>query len=356
SPNEIIGKISEILYQDKCITLHFIDIVGKLEDNLQQALNRYNTPFEKAVYAQFLTSDFTHNEISTFINETLLSDILDSHVLLTDENILITTKKCKFKDIIEDNIDVNKIGELLEIMKGKVKDRIITLLTNKDFINDLGTILGNNYINSIKELNKSLKELIEKYVDADEKTVNRIQKELVLLIVLYDNYLKDNAAFKESFLYESYRFTKLMKFTKDNDTKIRTGSIYKMKDSNNYIICITPFCDTHNPEKVNGIFKFIVGQPTEAKKVCEKQSDNSFIMALPLDSEKKVGFIDWKLYNTISMNEAELNEQYIKVASLRKEYVQKIINLYLSYQSRAGVNELFYKESSFSGYLINVVS
>lgn len=50
-------------------------------------------------------------------------------------------------------------------------------------------------------------------------------------------------------------------------------------------------------------------------------------------------------FNVTSMDEQELRNKYQKLIVLKKDYVQNIINRYIAYQARAGVNELFFKEA-----------
>lgn len=67
-------------------------------------------------------------------------------------------------------------------------------------------------------------------------------------------------------------------------------------------------------------------------------------------------FIRWDFYHVISMKKEEVLRDCEKISTLRKEYIQNIINRYISYQARAGVNELFSKkltENRFTTYLTN---
>jgi hypothetical protein len=171
---------------------------------------------------------------------------------------------------------------------------------------------------------------------------------LTLLLVLIDNYIKDKENFKSDFKSQMYYFTKLLKYKDKDNRKINTGDIFKSKEGNDYLLCITPFCDAARPKKVDNILKFIVGinENFEAELLSDKK-DNSAITVVPEESTKSMKLIRWKFYHAISKNPDELVEQFEKIATMKKEYIQNILNRYIAYQSRAGVNNIFFKESDY---------
>lgn len=344
-PNEIINKISEILCTDKCITLHFMDCANKLEQNLGVTLTRYNAPFEKAIYSQICSSNVI--DLSGFLNKFLLTSVLDKPNN-PSSNILYEIKREKFRKMLP--LEQEKVKEFVETLKIGINQSLF----DGGFMDDISKVIIEEDTTSLDILENKIKKLLEnkyKHLIKLEK-IESLSKQTLLLILLYDNFIEDNNtdSFKKSFSEQLYLFTKLFKYYDDHPSIIRTGSIFlKNKDNNEeYYLCITPFCDTFRPQKVENYYKFIKGKVTTtySKDDLKNNKDNYFFMAVPIDNERKIKIIKWNFYETIAIQKDDVEKLKLKkIATLKREYIQNVINRYISYQSRAGVDELFFKES-----------
>lgn len=177
------------------------------------------------------------------------------------------------------------------------------------------------------------------------------KEKLLSLLILWPAFFGDETEFSNSYKNEIYNFTKLMKFYEGIDDRIETGAIYYQPATDTYLLCITPYCDTFNTTKVDSYIKFLVGRiepnPT-ANNLKNSDTPNCFYMAVPFAEEKKVKIIKWNFYEVSTLHENDVKSDKLnKLLYLRKEYIQNVLNRYIAYQSRAGVDELFFKESSY---------
>jgi hypothetical protein len=100
---------------------------------------------------------------------------------------------------------------------------------------------------------------------------------------------------------QSNRFARLLKYEIAAPAlPVKTGNIYYDSHSRQYLLCITPFCDTARPSKVGNRFKFVVGRETLATndrlEVLSENSHASFIPAL--DSEG-LSYVTWSFFETV---------------------------------------------------------
>lgn len=341
-PAELIKKISQILLNDKCIPIHIMDSASRLEMSITKAIHKFNAPFEQVLLTQILSSEIKNEGIPKFLDDTLLSSILSDELALQPSNFLFNAKKNRImKALSADSIDIQKITDFFEILNFKGKQAIIDLFKNSRFVEGLKKSFDDEEIVSFESLKTAILSILP-----DPSAKNKIN-EIVLMIFLIVDFIDDSKGFKPSFLEQTYYFTKLLKYVDTAMDKIHTGSIFKRNADDTYLLCITPFCDTHRPDtKVNNIFKFIVGVVVGSDKDMLKNSNDNFACTgVPFDEDKAVKFIKWDFYHVVSLKKEEVFSDCEKMATLRKEYIQNIINRYISYQARAGVNELFFKET-----------
>ncbi|MNN01853.1 hypothetical protein D3C81_1144830 [compost metagenome] len=170
-----------------------------------------------------------------------------------------------------------------------------------------------------------------------------------MLVLLIDEFIADPDSFQNSYYSQLYEFTRLLTYIDEREVGINTGSIYKSKQNpKEYLVCITPYCDIHRPELIGNIYKFIVGTSIDPHPDKLKNDSLKFeVTPVPLADNKTLEFVRWSFFHTNCFNKDELENSYEKVVTLKKEYIQKIMNRYITYQARAGVNEPFYMESSF---------
>lgn len=340
-PAELIRKISQILLSDKCIPIHIMDSASRLEKSITKAIHKFNAPFEQVLLTQILSSEIKNEGIPKFLDDTFLSSVLSDDTVIQPSNFLFSAKRNKIKNVLKaKTIQISNISTFFDVINFKGKQVILDLFKNSEFVEGLEKVFGDEEIISFEDLKTRIRSILP-----NPSLDNKIN-EIVLMIFLIVDYIDNTEGFKNAFLEQTYYFTKLLKFMDTAGEKIHTGSIFKKNDDDTYLLCITPFCDTHRPDKVKDIFKFVVGNIVSSdKELLKNNSDNFACTGVPFDEEKAVKFIRWDFYHVISMKKEEVLRDCEKISTLRKEYIQNIINRYISYQARAGVNELFFKET-----------
>lgn len=195
---------------------------------------------------------------------------------------------------------------------------------------------------------------------------------MVLFILLVENYINEkgyngiNKGFKDSFLEETITFTRMMKFYSESNV-VQTGTIIKRKDrisgNDSFYFCITPVCDIARLNLIGNKYKFLVG--TRVNQLDDNTLKNSsakeHCTSVPDINNKQLIFIKWKFYEveTISKDtiEKEIQTKTTQIiGNMKLDYSQSIINKYIAYQSRAGVYEMFYKESDYIPNFFNIIS
>jgi len=343
----IINEIAAVLLEDKSMVLHIMDSAERLEKTIANSIHRFNSPFEKVLLTQILSSEMTNEDIPSFLDSILISEVLSNQESLSvKENFLFFVRRNKILNVLKDKkVNSSSIEEfqLLVKVKGQIKDFYASPERQIELIN----LIESQDVYSFEQLALNVKEKYENFTNC----IN----DILLFIILISDFLEDKELFKKNFMEQTVRFTKIMKYKQNSENKTETGSIYCRpekidKDEDKcrmqYLICITPFCDTFRPGKnINHLYKFIVGYPLEdVKQLTNTAPDNVAFTGIPNEEMKKMEFVKWEFHNVITLHVSEI-EALSKVATLKKDYIQNIINRYISYQSRAGVDEMFYKDS-----------
>ncbi|UKS26634.1 response regulator receiver domain [Paenibacillus sp. HWE-109] len=362
SPDEIINKIVETLMKDKSTTLHFMACANKLDQELHKTLQKFNAPFEKVMFTQILTSEIPNQKISRFINNTLLSGLLDD-ANDTETHFLFERKKEKLlAALIQHPLnqpDIEYLSTTLALSRD-AKNLIINEYIKPKFMDEITAILTDPNVNSLESFISMIDLNCKKYVQINDKRHIKMVREAVLFLTLWDNFIYEtklqggtNDNFKQSFLAQTIRFTHLMKYSDDN--VIQTGSILK-NINGKYYLCITPLCDTFRPEDIDNKYKFIVGEATNDKDEIKKSNAKYHCSALPIEGDQLI-FIKWKFYQIETFDKSAVHdgELFKNLMTLKRDYVQNIMNKYIAYQSRAGVNEMFFKESNYIENFLGVI-
>lgn len=150
-----------------------------------------------------------------------------------------------------------------------------------------------------------------------------------------------------------------VKFNKDINKKkllniFNKGDIL-IDELGNYYLCITPSCDTFRPDKVNYILTFICGEVKESIHDIQHIKTSEHITIIPND-EGNICSVKWKFYESKSIDlknreDFDMITKCIRPYRLNDIYAQQIINKYIAYFSRVGVDELFIKNSPQIGKL-----
>lgn len=364
-PDQIISKIADKLYENKSIIIHLMDSAVRLDKNLGSALQRFNDSFEKVILSQVITSDIPGYKVADFINGTILSTVMETETEGNSRNFLFSVKKNRIIDQLQkkssyESSELNGLFEILDFQT-KVTSKIALLFSSERFVLELVTLLQNDGIDSLTVFKERYREICKRNLEEMNNPVNpnhetEFIQSIVLFTTLLDNYIQADSkeVFIESFNKEAVKFSKLMKYTSDNTGRVNTGTI--IKKGNKFYLCVTPYCDTYRIGEVDNKFKFLVGdqiEVTEGKHV-KNNGTKHHILSVPMTDDNKFIFIKWKFYDVATIDAGDISKDEV-VITLKKEYIQNILNKYLAYQSRAGVEEIFYKESSYVSNFIRVV-
>lgn len=371
SPDEIIEKISDILIKDKSTTLHFMECVNKLDKNMHKTLQKFDNPFEKVLFSQIFTSDIPNNEITSFINNTLLSDLMDEYSQETDTHFLFERKKEKIRNVIHgESIPEDFIKDLIDLLNiKKGSSLIIDQFKKQDIYTELNELLIDPQTISFESFREGIEKICRKYTE--KKDISQIVNDFLLFILLIENYINEaenctnqKLAFKESFFRETVMFTKMLKYY-SHSSKIQTGTILRDALCGKYYLCITPVCDIARLEDVDNKYKFIVGtlneSGTDLTNILKNSSNKSHCSSIPDANNNVLSFITWKFYDVETKDKETVENRMLEksleiVGNMKIDYAQNIINKYIAYQSRAGINEMFFKETNYIPNFLNIIS
>ncbi|WP_227394988.1 response regulator receiver domain [Jeotgalibacillus aurantiacus] len=361
-PESIIKNISKIMLTNKSLALHLMESANLLNKNLNSSITSFNTPFEKVLFTQMVTSNLKNDKISVFINDTLISSVIEgdnSEFNSNESNFLFAMKR---RNLIKSLTDYNEaytqpLMKMLNIDTKPSKNKIPNLFKKSDFRTEFIKIIEkSNSLDDLKNnISSFLKEHVEKEIVADQKKFFSLTNDVLFFTLFIDDYSSEKEdEFVESFQKQTLAFTKILKFISPSDNSIKTGSIINNLSGEDYLLCITPLCDIERPEKVGNKFKFLVGEKVQKPKIDELKNtkNNCYFMPAPLESD--LFYIKWNFYDTCTISLSELEEKRALI-TLKKDYIQNIINRYIAYQSRAGINEIFYKESNYISNFKNLI-
>ena len=119
-----------------------------------------------------------------------------------------------------------------------------------------------------------------------------------------------------------------------------------------YLLCISPPCDVCRPGKVKLNICFIKGLEVPEAELTVKRKENVHISVLPINNGCKTDlkYVAWRLFDIVKFDLGK-KEDYESICSysrpfmMSEQYSRQIGNLFTSYFSRAGVDELFMKSA-----------
>lgn len=144
---------------------------------------------------------------------------------------------------------------------------------------------------------------------------------------------------KESFLRNKFHY---------GDILIRD----KKGTPTEYLLCISPPCDVCRPGKVKLNICFIKGLEIPEAELTVKRKENVHISVLPINDGAKttLKYVAWRLFDIVKFDLGK-KDDYESICSfsrpfmMSEQYSRQIGNLFTSYFSRAGVDELFMKSA-----------
>ena len=164
------------------------------------------------------------------------------------------------------------------------------------------------------------------YDDTDLNTILAAGKEL-------------KKAEKETYLWNKFHYGDIL-------IRNRKGS------ATEYLLCISPPCDVCRPGKVKLNICFIKGLEVPEAELTVKRKENVHISVLPINNGCKTDlkYVAWRLFDIVKFDLGK-KEDYESICSysrpfmMSEQYSRQIGNLFTSYFSRAGVDELFMKSA-----------
>lgn len=137
------------------------------------------------------------------------------------------------------------------------------------------------------------------------------------------------------------------------DTIIENNNIVNYFNSGDVLIngdklllCISPSCDVFRPEKVKNMLKFVTGKRIDSDSAFLQLKTYEHLTILPNhENPEKLMCALWN-FNVTEVHNIEELGNYTRPYRLEPGYIQQIMNKYIAYQSRTGVDELFVKDTS----------
>ena len=123
--------------------------------------------------------------------------------------------------------------------------------------------------------------------------------------------------------------------------------------NNDYLLCITPPCDVFRPEKTKLHIIFIRGSEISLHELAARRKENTHLSALPsvdASGNPQIRYVNWKFFDIVTFNLKEEKDYkdlctWERPYMMAEQYARQISNLFISYFSRAGVDELFMKSA-----------
>ncbi|MEK3865191.1 response regulator receiver domain [Paenibacillus sp. FSL H7-0716] len=384
----------------------FFDSINKMNDQTALILQRFSYPFDNALILQLCSSGFSQNDyaqivskmISNHFNKTTYvnSEILEGIILnwkrevsklldKSNEDLLSLIKNyiveiCKLHNSgTNGKRNIDNIGLLKEISADRWREYLnaldtIDLNRNKPF-KEINTMVINDVlsIKSEKKMKRSLIEELEKLKKETKNDIivmhkNKYKREVSevlnpLIPVLFAFLLSSNATapnikrsvreLVEIMKVVPYDESSIENVAKLNDNELinffSSGDIL-FKNDTEALICISPSCDAFNPaEKVMHHLKFIRGSIIKKDSEFQQLKEGQHLSVLPNPENLELLCIKWEFYKTEVIdikNNFEQYKSYKRPYRFEQSYCQQIINSYLAYHSRSGVDELFFKKDS----------
>lgn len=195
----------------------------------------------------------------------------------------------------------------------------------------------------------------------------------IQLLISSDELLESSVSLISNLKYHKYSNNRMDDFLAFDDTiseeersnelfnKVHFGDIFEDKENNGFMLCITPSCDTYRPRKTMFKINCIKGKIIDENDLHKEQKISHHVSVYPLMGEdgcEKAIYVEWHFYEQVCYNLFEKNDcdtlrKFDRNYRMDEVYMRQIANEYISYYSRAGVNELFLKERNSLAGLFN---
>lgn len=182
---------------------------------------------------------------------------------------------------------------------------------------------------------------------------NLIEKGLELVKNLKFKYYHDPSLSNQLIEGIGYNSKKKAEFLQN---RLHFGDVLIRQNSdrtNDYLLCITPPCDAFRPEKTKLHIIFIKGIEIPLQELTTRRKENTHLSALPVidaSGNSQIRYVSWKFFDIVTFNLREEKDYkdlctWERPYMMTEQYARQISNLFISYFSRAGVDELFMKSA-----------
>lgn len=191
---------------------------------------------------------------------------------------------------------------------------------------------------------------------------------LIQSVIAKDNILGSGIELIKNLKYKTYPTPSLKEVLADSCGKGRSKKAAALQNilhfgdvlikhtetgQRQYLLCITPPCDVFRPEKTKLRVTFIRGTEIPADQLTVRRKENSHMSALPIkdiSGNEQIQYINWLFYDikTFDLGETADFDDFClweRPYMLAEPYARQISNQFISYFSRAGVDELFMKSA-----------
>lgn len=387
----------------------FFDAMNKITDGTATILNRFSYPFENALMLQLHSTGLGENSeyatilskmVTNHINEVvdidpkILDCIVSNWVTKVDEIIQLNDNDLRvrihtFLDDLISRQNTNPAGELNKEIMSNMKllsvaswrESLQKFKRQKKLYNPNADTNFSEYI-----LKKFVEVVVEKRYSELERTLGegakgeaferlkaefwsvsqasirlKYKEPLFRLLPSMYIYLLSREFEVNKLIRSQVELVRLMKLIsyEENERTIspkgkavnyfKTGDI--LHGEGRYLMCISPSCDTFRPKKVGYQLKFLIGERVKEDSLQQlKHSEHLSILPNP-EKDGELICIKWNCSRTTVIdisNEKSQIKRYSRPYRFDSTYCQQIINKYIAYHSRAGVDELHIKEHASS--------
>lgn len=401
--------ISQIVENFGYFPFGFFDAINKMNDQTALILQRFSYPFDTSLILQLSSSGFSQNDYAQMVSKlisnhfnksldidpTILQSIVDNwkiqiHDLLkmTQEDFIrfvhkfiddicglhnldstngkMNVKYLKlFKSLehekwasylnILQNIDLTKTNPFEKLRYAVILD-LLSLKTKQEFDK-------HDYHSALETVHSQIKSnYLKMFQDKFKEELYEVLKPLIPVIFVFLISSRAHAKNIRQSVRELVDIMKVVPYETNvisgadllSDEQLinffSSGDVLFGKD-NKVLACISPSCDAFNPaKKVDHHLKFICGTIINKDSSFKNLKEGQHISILPKpNSPSDMICIKWEFYKTevidIKNNFSDY-KTYSRPYRFEQSYCQQIINEYLSYHSRSGVDELFFKKDS----------
>ncbi|WP_338554616.1 response regulator receiver domain [Paenibacillus sp. KS-LC4] len=401
--------ISQIISNYGYFPFGFFDAINKMNDQTALILQRFSYPFDNALILQLSSSGISQNDYAQIVskmisnhlykslelNPIILQSIIDNWKVEIQK--LRRMKQEEFLKFINEYIDDICGQHKLNSSNGKINVSYLRLLKHVEYekwqsylhlldrldlfktkpFNELQELVMEDlliiktklelekhpYHESLESVDSKIKEeYVKMYGNKFKEKMFKVLEPLIPVIFVFLLSSRSKAQNIRQSVRELVDIMKVVPYDSVSISEVdslsgeRLINYFSSGDllfgqNSKVLACISPSCDAFNPAtKVEYSLKFICGTIIDKDSSFQNLKEGQHISVLPKpDSPNDLICIKWDFYKTEIIdikNNFSNYRTYTRPYRFEQSYCQQIINSYLSYHSRSGVDELFFKKDS----------